>query len=73
MEMLNSNEGIDGKKMIFDPNEAACQKLIEAAAKTERAEMIAAIREGFADIAAGRTKSARAAINALAKKYGLRL
>ena len=44
---------------------------LEAAAKAEREETVAAIREGLADVKAGRTKPARAALKALAKKYGI--
>jgi hypothetical protein len=39
--------------------------------KTEREETVAAIRERLADVKAGRTKPARAALKALAKKYGI--
>jgi hypothetical protein len=39
----------------------------------DRDEIIAAIREGLADVAACRTKPARVAILALARKYGIRL
>lgn len=38
---------------------------------SERAETLAAIREGLADVAAGRTKPAREVIEELAKKYNL--
>ena len=42
-----------------------------AAARNEREETLAAIREGLADIKAGRTKPARPALSRLAKKYGV--
>lgn len=41
------------------------------AAKADREETVAAIREGLADVEAGRTKPARAALRSLAEKYGL--
>ena len=62
---------VNGKAKVVVQDAAAYQKLVEAAAKAERAEAVAAIREGLADVAAGRTKPARAALNALARKYGL--
>jgi len=39
--------------------------------KTDRDEMIAAVRAGLDDVAAKRTKPARAALKALAKKFGI--
>jgi len=39
--------------------------------KTDRHETIAAIRAGLNDVAAKRTKPARAALKALAKKFGI--
>lgn len=41
--------------------------------RCQRQETVAAIREGLADADAGHTKAARAAIRALAKKYGIPL
>ena len=41
------------------------------AEKANRDELIAAIREGLADVTAGRVKPARTALKALAKKYGI--
>lgn len=62
---------VNGKAEVVVQDAAAYQKLLEAAAKAERDETIAAIREGLADVAAGRTKTARAALKALAKKHGV--
>ena len=62
---------VNGKAQVVVQDAAAYQKLVEAAAKAEREETIAAIREGLADVDARRTKPARAALNALAKKYGI--
>ncbi len=62
---------VNGKAQVVVQDAAAYQKLVEAAAKAEREETVAAIREGLADVAAGRTKPARAALKALAKKHGI--
>lgn len=50
---------------------SAYQKLVEAAERAERAETLAAVREGLADLKAGRTKPARSAWKHLAKKHGI--
>src|SRR5947209_20550721 len=62
---------VNGKAQVVVQDAAAYQKLVEAAAKAERDETIAAIREGLADVKAGRTKPARAILDRLAKKYGI--
>lgn len=62
---------VNGKAQVIVQDAAAYQKLVEAAAKADREETIAAIREGLADVKAGRTKPARAALKALGKKYGI--
>jgi len=62
---------VNGKAQVVVQDAAAYQKLLDAAAKAEREETVAAIREGLADVKAGRTKPARAALKALAKKYGI--
>src|SRR5437868_2446906 len=62
---------VNGKAEIVVQDADAYQKLLEAAAKSDRDETIAAIREGLADVTAQRTKPARAALKALAKKYGI--
>lgn len=62
---------VNGKAQVVVQDAAAYQKLLEAAAKLEREETVAAIREGLADVKAGRTKPARPALKALAKKYGI--
>lgn len=62
---------VNGKAQVVVQDAAAYQKLVEAATKAEREETVAAIREGLADVAAGRTKPARAALKALAKKHGI--
>jgi prevent-host-death family protein len=62
---------VNGKAEVVVQDAAAYQKLIEAAAKADREETVAAIREGLADVKAGRTKPAKAALQALAKKYGI--
>jgi prevent-host-death family protein len=62
---------VNGKAQVVVQDAGAYQKLVEAAARVEREETIAAIREGLADVKAGRTKPARAALKALGKKYGM--
>jgi prevent-host-death family protein len=64
---------VNGKAEVVVQDAAAYQKLVEAAARAEREETLAAIREGIADVRAGRTKPAQAAIKKLAKKYGINL
>ena len=63
---------VNGKAQVIVQDAAAYQKLVEAAAKADREETVAAIRAGLADVDAGRTKPARAALKSLAKKYGIR-
>ena len=53
------------------PFQLAYQKLVDSATRAEREETIAAIREGLADVKAGRVKPARAVLGRLAKKYGI--
>ncbi len=62
---------VNGKAELVVQDVAAYQELVDAAAKADRDETIAAIREGLADVAAKRTKPARAALKTLAKKYGI--
>jgi prevent-host-death family protein len=62
---------VNGKAQVVVQDARAYQKLLESAAKAEREETVAAIRAGLADVKAGRTKPARAALKALAKKYGV--
>lgn len=62
---------VNGKAQVVVQDAAAYQKLVEAAAKADREETLAAIREGLADVKAGRTSPAKAALGRLAKKYGL--
>jgi prevent-host-death family protein len=62
---------VNGKAQVVVQDAAAYQKLLDAAAKAEGAETVAAIREGLADVKSGRTKPARAALKALANKYGI--
>jgi prevent-host-death family protein len=62
---------VNGKAAVVVQDAAAYRKLAERVAQTERAETVAAIREALADVEAGRTKPARTALKALAKKYGI--
>jgi prevent-host-death family protein len=62
---------VNGKAQVVVQDAAAYQKLVEAAAKADRQETLAAIREGLADAKAGRSKPARTALRRLAEKYGI--
>lgn len=62
---------VNGKAEVVVQDAAAYQALVEAANKADREETVATIREGLADVAAGRTKPARTALKALARKYGI--
>lgn len=62
---------VNGKAQVVVQDAAAYQKLVEAAARAEREETIAAIKEGLADVQSGRSKPAATALKALAKKYGI--
>ncbi len=62
---------VNGKSQVVVQDVAAYQRLVELATKADREETIAALREGLADVAAGRTKPVRSALLALAKKYGI--
>jgi prevent-host-death family protein len=62
---------VNGKAEVVVQDAAAYQRLVEAAARAERDATVAAIREGLADVAGKRTKPARTALKALARKYGI--
>lgn len=62
---------VNGKAEVVVQDAAAYQRLVELAEKADREETVAAIREGLADVKAGRVKPARKALAALAKKYGI--
>jgi prevent-host-death family protein len=64
---------VNGKAQVVVQDAGAYQKLVEAAAQANREETLAAIREGLADVAAGRTRPARAALKSLAKKFNIRV
>ena len=64
---------VNGKADVVVQDAAAYQRLVEQATKAERAEVVAAIREGLADVEAGRMKPARQALKSLAEKYGIRV
>jgi prevent-host-death family protein len=63
---------VNGKAQVVVQDAAAYQRLVEAAAQADREETLEAIRAGLADMKAGRTKPARAAIKSLARKFGHR-
>lgn len=62
---------VNGKAEVVVQDVAAYQRLVEQATKADRDEAVAAIREGLADLEAGRVKPARKALSVLAKKYGI--
>ncbi len=62
---------VNGKAQVVVQDAAAYQRLVELAARADRAEVVTAIREGLVDADAGRVKPAREALKALAKKYGI--
>lgn len=62
---------VNGKAELVVQDAAAYQRLLDQAARADREEAAAAIREGLADAEAGRMKPARKALKALARKYGI--
>ena len=62
---------VNGKAEVVVQDAAAYQRLVEQAARSDRDEAVAAIREGLADAEAGRVKPARKALRTLAKRYGI--
>ncbi|MCA9094030.1 MAG: type II toxin-antitoxin system Phd/YefM family antitoxin [Planctomycetaceae bacterium] len=62
---------VNGKARVVVQDAAAYQRLMDVVARAKRVETVAAIKEGLADVRAGRTKPARAVLKTLAKKYGL--
>ena len=62
---------VNGKAEVVVQDAAAYRRLVERAAQVERDETVAAIREALIDIEAGRTKPARQALKALAKRHGI--
>jgi prevent-host-death family protein len=62
---------LNGRAQVVAQDAAAYQKLLEAAARSDREETVAASREGLDDIKAGRPKPARPALKALTKKFGI--
>jgi prevent-host-death family protein len=62
---------VNGKAEVVVQDAAAYQRLVELAARADREETVAVIREGLADAEAGRIKPARKALRTLAKKYGI--
>lgn len=59
---------IEGQDDIVVQDAAAYQRMLEA---VDRLEMIAAVKEGLADVAAGRTRPMREALDDIARKYHL--
>ena len=64
---------VNGKAEVVVQDAAAYRRLVERAAQIARDETVAAIREALAEVEAGRTKPARQALKALARKHGIRV
>lgn len=62
---------VNGKAEVVVQDATAYQRLLDLAARADREEMMAAIRDGLADADAGRVKPARKALKTLARKYGI--
>jgi prevent-host-death family protein len=62
---------VNGKPEVVVQDAAAYQQLVDRVAQADRAEAVAAIREGLADIEAGRVQPARKALEDLARRYGI--
>jgi len=62
---------VNGKAEVVVQDAGAYQRLVERAARADREESVAAIREGLADAEAGRVKPARKALKTLARKFGI--
>jgi prevent-host-death family protein len=62
---------VNGRAEVVVQDAAAYRRLAERAAQVEREETVTAIRAALADVEAGRTKPARQALKALAKKHGI--
>jgi prevent-host-death family protein len=63
---------VNGKAQVVVQDAEAYQRMQELAARAEREASIAAIKEGLADIEAGRTVPAREALKEIAKELGLK-
>jgi prevent-host-death family protein len=64
---------VNGKAEVVVQDATAYRRLVQRAARVERKETVAAIREALADVQAGRTKPARQTLKALAKRYDIRV
>jgi len=64
---------VNGKAEVVVQDAAAYQRLVELAASAERAALLAAVKEGLADLDAGRVIPGRQALKDLADQYGYKL
>ena len=62
---------VNGRAQVVIQDAAAYQRLMEMAHATDRLAAIASLHEGLADVASDRTKPARPALEALARKHGM--
>jgi prevent-host-death family protein len=63
---------VNGKAKVVVQDAEAYQRMRHLAARAEREATIAAIKEGIADVEAGRTVPLKTAFKRIAKKYGLK-
>jgi len=62
---------VNGKAEVVVQDAEAYQRLVEIAARLEREQTIAAVKEGLADVAAGRVEPAASAIRKIAAERKL--
>ena len=62
---------VNGKAQVVVQDAEAYQRMRQLAARAEREASIAAIKEGIADVDAGRTVPAMQALKEIARKHGL--
>lgn len=63
---------VNGKAQVVVQDAEAYQQMRQLAARAEREATIAAIKEGIADVEAGRTVPLKTAFKQIAKKHGLK-
>jgi prevent-host-death family protein len=63
---------VNGKAQVVVQDAEAYQRMRQLAVRAEREASIAAIKEGIADVEAGRTRPAKQALKEIARKHGLR-
>jgi prevent-host-death family protein len=64
---------VNGRAQVVVQDVAAYQRLVEMAQGVDRATSVTAVREGLADVAAGRTRHARTALAELAHQHSMEM